>query len=115
MRRSVSLVPAALLCIAAASIGGRVSADPPQVVIHNDDTEDVLVTITDENTPNGAIIAYQQPLSASADLLRGANLDGDGVYNLHWKAQNTGRTRTEEGDCVETPVFACDVEILFAR
>jgi hypothetical protein len=116
MRRSVSLVSAAVLCIAAAAaaIGGRVSADPPQVVVHNGDPEEVIVTITDLNTPNGLIIANQQGLNPSADLPLNATLDSHGDYSLHWKAQDSGRTKTEEGDCQATPVFACRIDLFTA-
>jgi hypothetical protein len=114
MRRSASLFPAALVCIAAASIGGRASAEPSQVVIRNTDNTDVLVTITDNNTPNGLIIADQQPLDANVDLPVNANLDSRGAYNLHWKVEDPGRTKTEEGDCRDTPVFPCHVDLFTA-
>jgi hypothetical protein len=114
MRRSVSLFPAALLCIAAASIGGRASADPPQVIIHNVYNQDVLVTITDLNAPHGLVIANQQPLNANASLALNASLDSTGAYSLHWKVEDPDRTKTEEGNCRNTPVFACRVDLLFA-
>lgn len=114
MRHSVSLFSAAMVGIAAASIGGRVSAEPSQVLIHNSDTDDVVVTITDLNAPNGALLANQQGLSASADFTVNATLDSHGAYNLHWKVQDPSRTKTEEGDCQDTPVFPCRIDLLTA-
>jgi hypothetical protein len=114
MRRSVSLFSAALLCTAAASIGGRVSAEPRQVFIHNNDNQDVVVTITDLNTPNGVIIANQHPLDASADLALNANLDSHGAYNLHWSAQDPGGTKTQEGDCYGAQPFDCRIDLFTA-
>jgi hypothetical protein len=112
MRRSANLFPAALLLIAVVSIGGRASADP--VVIHNSDNEDVVVTITDNNSPNGVVIANERPVDANGNFLISATPDVNGDYDLHWKVQDAGRTKTEEGDCRETPVFACRIDLFTA-
>ena len=114
MRRSTNLLPAAWLCIATASIGGRASAAPVQVLIHNGYTADVLVTVTDLNTANGVLVANEQPVDASADFPVKATLDNDGVYHLHWKVQDTGRTKSQEGDCQGSPVFTCRVDLVLA-
>ena len=114
MRRSTSLFSAALLGVAVVSIGGHASAEPQQVIVHNSDTEDVIVTITDLNTPHGLIIANQQGVDAGADLPLKATLDSHGAYRLHWKAQDQSLTRSEEGDCLETPVFNCPVSVFLA-
>jgi hypothetical protein len=112
MRRSLNLFPAALLCIVAA-FGGRASAEPQQVIVHNGGAEDVVVTITDLNTGN-ALIANQQGLFADSDMPIKATLDSNGVYHLHWKVQDMDRTKTEEGDCIGAPVFTCPVDLLAA-
>lgn len=113
MRRSARLFPAALLCVAA-SIGGRTAADPSQVLVQNGSNVDVLITLTDLNTPHGGvIIATQKPLAANGELFIGARLDAHGDYHLHWKTENEGRTKEQEGDCHGTPVFPCRVELFF--
>lgn len=113
MRRSARLFPAALLGLAAVSTGGPAAADPPKVLVRNVGEVGVLLTVTDLNAPHGLILATQHPLDANANLFLGAKLDAHGDYHLHWKAENEGRTKEQEGDCHGTPVFPCRVELFF--
>lgn len=117
MRRSTSLFSAALLGLAAVSGGGRALADPPrpQVLVHNDYNADVLVTLTDLNTVNGDLVVQDQPLDAGGDWRVKASLDSFGVYRLHWKVQDAGRTKSEEGDCQGAPEFPCPVDLFLAH
>lgn len=101
------------------SAGGRALAQAspprPQVLVHNAYNDDVLVTITDLNTLNGDLLVQDQPVNAGGDWGVKANLDSFGVYRLHWKAQDAGRTKSEEGDCASAPEFPCRIDLLLAH